>query len=124
INAHSGLIDFGLARYRESADECSNDIYCCNSVTGDFNRGRCTNGEITVYNSPISGSDYTFAGVGGTFFSCPGLTAQAGGRVLEVPGASSATNVRQWFDFVEDFCSSTGSAGGRPRNPELRADGL
>ncbi len=52
-----------------------------------------------------------------------GNNNNTGGRILETPGAGSNARVRQWVDFVEDFCSSTGAVGGRPRNPELRADG-
>jgi hypothetical protein len=48
----------------------------------------------------------------------------AGGRVLVSPSATSSQNVRKWVDFVEDTCSSTGVAGGAPRNPELRAGGF
>src|SRR5690606_30810828 len=52
INAHSGLIDFGLARYRENPSQCSNNTYCCNTVTGTTTRGRCTDGAITLYPRP------------------------------------------------------------------------
>jgi MYXO-CTERM domain-containing protein len=46
-----------------------------------------------------------------------------GGRVLETPEDGSNVRVKEWIDFVEDFCSSGDEPGGRPRNPELRADG-
>src|SRR5262249_56207703 len=39
------------------------------------------------------------------------------------PATNSSTSVLPWIDFVEDFCSSTNSAGGAPRNPELRGAG-
>lgn len=49
--------------------------------------------------------------------------SSGGGRVLEQPTDGSNERVKEWIDFVEDFCSSSDEVGGRPRNPELRADG-
>lgn len=184
FNAHSGLIDFGLMRFREHDDYCIGaDAYCCPTAFGATVGGRCTEGQ-NAYNGPtivrLDGCVTDSSGAnGGCDVSCntnadgngndacncsnddqcdgnggsisnndndceggicmvtmnnaityagqtPGqcsASVGAGGRVLVQPNTGSAPQVRQWVDFVEDFCSSTGSAGGAPRNPELRADG-
>ncbi len=184
FNANSGLIDFGLMRYREHDTWCTgNAAYCCPTATGSSVGGRCVEGQ-NAYNGPtivrpdgcvidpggcdsgtcssnVDGNGNAACtcngnnqcdGLGGFFPSiddndndCVGnvcmvtmnnaityagqsptqcaASVGAGGRVLVEPGPGSAPLVRNWVDFVEDFCSSTGTPNGPPRNPELRADG-
>src|SRR5690606_39069605 len=45
LNAHSGLIDFGLMRYRENGG-CDNPLYCSPPQAGSFLWGRRYNDEI------------------------------------------------------------------------------
>lgn len=115
VNANAGILDFGLERYAESAS-CSNPDYCCNPQIDGTTRGRCQPvGEYTdIPNSGVS-NDLTYAGSCGTPYS--------GGRVLVTPGPASSTQLLPWVDFVEDFCSSNGTVGGPPRNPEIRGSG-
>ncbi|HMJ13652.1 MAG TPA: hypothetical protein VK524_19680, partial [Polyangiaceae bacterium] len=40
INAHGGLLDFGLERYVHDTT-CTNATYCCTPATGASTRGRC-----------------------------------------------------------------------------------
>ncbi|HWZ91047.1 MAG TPA: MopE-related protein, partial [Polyangiaceae bacterium] len=119
VNAHSGLIDFGLTRFFEPAT-CTNPVYCCNPQINATTPGRClaaTNGYVNWSKTPArtTGNDLTFAGT-----SC-GPDDDHGGQILVSPSGSSGPQVIQWVDYVEDFCSSTGVVGGAPRNPEIRA---
>jgi hypothetical protein len=186
FNAHSGLIDFGLMRFREHETDCPDPTYCCTSAVGTQTMGRCTDGDDSFYPNynvtfldgcttdaspanPGTGCDTSCNnnadGNGNASCNCTndghcdgdGVTISdgnnscvggvclvtdnddiitysgqgtecstnvgAGGRVLVEPAGGSAPLVREWVDFVEDFCSSTNVVGGPPRNPELRADG-
>src|SRR5690606_16451474 len=51
VNAHSGLIDFGLMRFREhtSSAVCPDPIYCCQSAGNGPDEARCTNGSQILY---------------------------------------------------------------------------
>jgi hypothetical protein len=117
VNANSGLLDFGLTRYAEASGSCpntTNPAYCCNSQTNGTTKGLCANrGEYS--DIPNVGNELSYAG------SCG--TPTVGGRVLISPGPGSGPQLLPWVDFVENFCSSTGTVGGAPRNPELRGDG-
>ncbi len=118
VNANAGLLDFGLERYAESTacPNTTNPAYCCNPQTNGTTAGRCR-GNDGYTDIPMSGTgnDLTYQGSCGTPY--------VGGRVLIRPGAGSSTQLLPWVDFVEDFCSSTGSVGAAPRNPELRGSG-
>src|SRR6478609_2522091 len=118
VNANAGILDFGLERYAESTacPNSANPAYCCNPQTNGTTMGRCqgVDGYTDIPNSG-TGNDLTYAGSCGTPYR--------GGRVLVLPGASSGTQLLPWVDFVEDFCSSTGTVGAAPRNPEIRASG-
>jgi hypothetical protein len=110
LNAHAGLIDFGLERFIEDSS-CANAAYCCTPQTNGTTAGRCK--DNSAYTN-ITGYNTTYWG------GCGSSTN--GGRVLVTPGPSSSFSVYPWVDYVEDFCSSTGSVGGPPRNPEIRAE--
>ncbi len=115
INAHAGLLDFGLERYihdNSGSDACTNGTYCCTPATGGTTRGRCKHhsGYTNIPNG--TDNDLTYAG---------GCGASAGGGVILVqPGLGSGAAILPWADHVEDFCANAQSA---PRNPELRAEG-
>ncbi len=113
---------------------------CLTNIGGTgFNACSCTNNDSCDGNSGlgIGDGDNDCDNVNGTQYcraddvdinlnltfngSCG--TDGNGGRVLVSPSATSSQNVRKWVDFVEDICSSTGVAGGVPRNPEIRAGG-
>ena len=121
VNAHSGLIDFGLTRFYEPPlATCPNSLYCCNPQINATTPGRCTPAANSYPNWSVTparttGSDLTYAGT-----SC-GLDDDHGGRILVSPSGTSGPQVIRWVDYVEDFCSSTGVVGGAPRNPEIRA---
>jgi MYXO-CTERM domain-containing protein len=118
VNANAGLLDFGLERYAEDAGcpNTTNPAYCCNSQINGTTAGRCQDRDNYTDMPPAGdANDLTYAGSCGTPYR--------GGRVLIQPGAGSSTQLLPWVDFTEDFCSSTGTVGGAPRNPELRAVG-
>ncbi len=136
INSSSGSIDFGLERYAiaTAADFragtptiCADANNCCVTPAGSSTatKGRCVPELFSSYpNVPGSVSCV------GTISSPCNLTYVGGcganglgGQILVTPGNGSSTSVLPWVDFVEDFCSSTASAGGPPRNPELRGAG-
>ena len=119
VNAHSGLIDFGLTRFFEPST-CTNPLYCCNPQIDKTTPGRCKGNQNGYPNWSVkpprtTGNDLTYAGT-----SC-GTDADHGGRILVSPSGSSGPQVIRWVDYVEDFCSSTSTVGDAPRNPEIRA---
>jgi len=119
INAHSGLIDFGLTRFFEPST-CTNPLYCCDPQIDKVTPGRCKNNSNGYPNwsktpTRTTTADLTYAGT-----SC-GSDDDHGGRILVSPSSTSGPQVIRWVDYVEDFCSSTGVVGGTPRNPEIRA---
>jgi MYXO-CTERM domain-containing protein len=117
VNANAGLLDFGLERYAESVacPNTTNPAYCCNPQTNGTTAGRCRDRDGYTDIPGGNQNDLSYEGSCGTTY--------AGGRVLIQPGAGSGTQLLPWVDFVEDFCSSTGTVGGAPRNPELRGSG-
>ncbi|MBN2197082.1 MAG: hypothetical protein JW751_30030 [Polyangiaceae bacterium] len=114
--AHSGLVDFGLERFA-AWDGCNNPTYCCRPATGSSTRGRCnaTSG-LTAYARIVAGQDryITYSGTG-----C-GNDGPDTGHLLVAPGVGSGAQVFRWIDYVENFCDD---GTGKPRNPELRANG-
>ncbi|MCC6217835.1 MAG: hypothetical protein IT376_23450, partial [Polyangiaceae bacterium] len=117
INAHNGVLDFGLMRFPNDTGVCSSGTnnYCCTTQTNGTTRGRCSSVGTNTYPNWNTGADVTFEG------SCG--TDSGGGRILVSPGASSGTQILPWIDFKENFCSSTASTGGAPRDPEVRGGG-
>ncbi|NRA34983.1 MAG: hypothetical protein HRU17_16775, partial [Polyangiaceae bacterium] len=115
INAHSGLLDFGLTRYIEN-NNCPDSTYCCTPTNDDNVSGRCE--ESRQYTDFFNGSndeELTYRGGCGT--------PLGGGRVLVQPHETDASlAVLPWVDHVEDFCEDTGNAG-HPRDPEIRGAG-
>jgi hypothetical protein len=118
LNQNSGLIDFGLERFIESADcpNTANPAYCCTPRSNGTTSGRCVAedwaGQTGYFDIPGQ-NDITFTG------SC-GSTA-GGGRILVMPGPGSGTQMMRWVDYVEDFCAL--GATTIARNPELRGSG-
>src|SRR5690606_35592259 len=115
LNQNSGLIDFGLERFLESADcpNTANPAYCCNPQSNGTNSGRCVYEDAwgaTGYSNLPGQHDITFTG------SCGSISG--GGRILFMPGTGSGAQMMRWVDYVEDFCSFNGTTV--PRNPELR----
>jgi MYXO-CTERM domain-containing protein len=120
ITAHAGLLDFGLERYSSKTvggggGNCTDATYCCTPApnTPTTTVGRCQS----------NGSYYTPTGLPGTnnlTFEGSCGSASKGGFVLVQPGGTSSPTVLPWVDQVENFCND---GTGKPRNPELRANG-
>jgi hypothetical protein len=118
VNAHSGVLDFGLERFAAQTT-CTTRVNgtttgrCVNSFSGTDGTGEFID---TEYGKPNNNDiNITFNG------SCG--SSSDGGDVLVQPSANSGPTILRWVDYVEDFCSSTASAGGAPKNPEIRAQG-
>ncbi|NRA34542.1 MAG: hypothetical protein HRU17_14500, partial [Polyangiaceae bacterium] len=121
INAHSGLLDFGLTRYIEnsSASACPNETYCCDPAADNDDRGRCN----TADGGSWEYEDYFDTDSDGLTYSGGCGTVDGGARVLVLPQSTdSSLNVLPWVDHVEDFCAEVGDPD-VPRNPEIRANG-
>ena len=122
LDSAGGDLDFGLERYT-LAGGCPDATNCCSTQTNGATRGRCVR-DTDYPNVPTSASNITWSGGCGTSNGCKNNCPNtAGGQVIISPGAGSTASVFPWIDYTEDFCSSTGSVGGAPRNPELRAAG-
>ncbi|NQY92406.1 MAG: hypothetical protein HRT46_12235, partial [Deltaproteobacteria bacterium] len=122
INAHSGLLDFGLTRYIEnvSSSTCPNETYCCDPAVDNDDRGRCNtaDGGNYEYENDYFDTDSTGLTYNG---GCGGPSG--GGRILVRPQDTDASlTVLPWVNHVEDFCEEVGNPG-HPRDPELRSSG-
>jgi MYXO-CTERM domain-containing protein len=140
IFSASGSIDFGLERYAvaTAADFgglsiCNNATNCCTPSGPSPSPSRCVPQAVDDYpNLPGSVKcvgtlnslcNLTWAGGCGTSRGCTGAgcAATRGGQILIQPQSANASDeVLKWIDYTEDFC---GDSLGRPRNPELRAQG-